>query len=129
MREVLIRVRALLAHRKLVALATGSCGLVALPLLNQPGYELGAALALLHGLVGGVFAVGVGRVEREATARNFPLSAITTTLALWLALVPPLTVSVVIALLSTRCDPFATAASSSAASPDAGGARRSAGWR
>ncbi len=114
MREVLIRVRALLGHRKLFALwaviAGGSCGLVALPLLNQPGYELAAALSLVHGLVGGIFAVGVGRVEREATDRNFPLAAITATLVLWLGLVPPLVVATLAAALSTRCDPFATAA-------------------
>ncbi len=114
MREVLIRVRGLVAPRRIVAmwllLALGPCALVALPLLDQPGYELAAALALIHGLFGLALAIAVGRVEREAPGRNFPLAAIATTVALWAALVPPLIAATATALISTRCNPFATTA-------------------
>jgi hypothetical protein len=112
MREVLIRVRGLFGHRRIAVmwllLALAPCALVKLPLLDQPGYELSAALALLHGLLGLAFAIAVGRVERESPGRNFPLAAIATTLALWAALIPPLLVAISTSLLSTRCNPFAT---------------------
>jgi hypothetical protein len=114
MREVLIRFSGLFAHRRIAVmwllLALGPCALVTLPLLDQPGYELSAALALIHGLFGLALAIAVGRVEREAPGRNFPLAAIATTLVLWAALIPPLLAAVATALLSTRCNPFSTTA-------------------
>lgn len=103
-------------------LAGGGAALVVLPLFGLPGYELSAALALGHGVFGGVAGIGAARLERRlirgvdprpASARRYD-SALASTLHAagaactvnLLALVPPLLASVAYALASTRCDPF-----------------------
>ncbi|MBS1152904.1 MAG: hypothetical protein H6Q89_4602, partial [Myxococcaceae bacterium] len=103
-------------------LAGGGAALVLLPLFGLPGYELSAALALGHGLLGGVAGIAAARLERRLirsvdprpkNARRYD-SALRSTLAAAAAacvlnlsaLVPPLVASVIYAATSTRCDPF-----------------------
>ncbi len=103
-------------------LAAGGATLVLLPLFGLPGYELSAALALGHGLLGGICGIFAARLERRlisatdprpAGAKRFDsallsaLAAATSAAVLNLfALLPPLAAAVIYALVSTRCDPF-----------------------
>jgi tetratricopeptide (TPR) repeat protein len=103
-------------------LAGGGAALVLLPLFGLPGYELSGALALGHGLLGGVAGISAARLERRLIRSTDPRpknakrfdSALISTLAAagaacvlnLTALVPPLLASVIYALVSTRCDPF-----------------------
>src|SRR5262249_7099645 len=62
MRQVLVRVSNLLSKRWIWALAVAGpavgSALVMAPLLGIPGYELGSAMALIIGLLGGAFGIG-----------------------------------------------------------------------
>lgn len=106
-----------------LALAGGGAALVTQPLLGLPGYELSAVLSLAHGLLGMAFGVACARQERRLLKGIDPRpksalrhdgaldTVVLATLAAFtlhvLALVPPFAISVVYALVSTRCDPFA----------------------
>jgi tetratricopeptide (TPR) repeat protein len=103
-----------------VALATSA--LVALPLFNLPGYELGTAAAIAVGVLGGPIGIAAALRERSLRQRGrealspFPPEA--SVASLWLAflaslilglaaLVPPALISLVVSSISTRCNPFA----------------------
>jgi tetratricopeptide (TPR) repeat protein len=115
MREVPDAVRGLLRHRGFLAawllLCAGSTLLTQLPLMNLPGYELAAALALLHGVVGGPFGIAAIRLQRRADPTPTPPllpSILATVTLLWLALVPAFITATALALATTPCSPFAT---------------------
>lgn len=113
MREVPDAVRGLLRHRGFLAawilLCAGSPLLTQLPLMNLPGYELAAALALLHGVVGGPFGIAAVRLQRRAAPESPLLPPIVATAGLlWLALVPAFITATALALATTPCSPFAT---------------------
>ncbi len=93
-----------------VALATLPCLLVVVPLAGVPGYDLSEALALVHGLLGPWLGVTFGRQERALGGRPRLVRATWAVtagfLALVAALVPPLLVSGLHALLATPCSPI-----------------------
>lgn len=104
-------------------LAGGGSALVVLPLLGVPGYELSQALAIGVGLLGGAIGVASARQERRLIQGRDPrprgalrsdsalasaFSAVSAALLLNLVGVAiPLGASIVYALRSTACDPFA----------------------
>lgn len=113
MREVLIRVMSLASRPRgalvwWVILALAGCALTALPLLGMPGYELSAALALVHGLLGFPLAVFLARRAPPTTLRSAAVTLAASTLVLWGALVPPFLLATVTTLARTPCNPFAT---------------------
>ena len=69
MAQVLIRAAAVFRRIPValtwLLLAGGGAALVLLPLFGLPGYELSAALALGHGLLGGVTGIASARLERR----------------------------------------------------------------
>lgn len=128
MRQLLSRALALL-RRPLVLLsvlllAVGGSALVFVPLFGVPGYELGQALTLGVGVLGGVIGVLAawqerrliqGRDPRPKDARRFdhPMASAGMAVgaaAFWnvLVLAPPFLVALGYSLLSTRCNPLAT---------------------
>lgn len=109
MREVLSRVRMVLGGRAFVAawalVTLLGCALTTQPLLNQPGYELGALVALLHGLTGGMLTL---LLSRRPDARPV-IDALVVSGLLWGSATLAFLVATVVALGTTPCDPFATA--------------------
>jgi tetratricopeptide (TPR) repeat protein len=126
MPQVLIRATYLL-RRPLVAitfvvLAAGGSSLVALPLFGLPGYELGLAMAVAVGILGGGVGIAAafqerrlieGRDPRPRLALRMDSPAGSAAQALGAALVinsvavfVPGAFTLASALLSTRCDPF-----------------------
>lgn len=104
-------------------LAGGGLCLFLVPLFGVPGYELSLALSVGIGLLGGGVGIAAGRQERRmlqgrdprprvAVRLDNPLRSV---LAAWgaactvnlLLLAPPLLVSIVQALVSSRCNPLA----------------------
>src|SRR5215218_4883033 len=127
MRQVLLRALALL-RRPIVLLlvlllAGGGSALVALPLFGVPGFELGLALSVGLGLLGGGLGIAAAFQERRLIQGRDPRPrgalrqdgaigsawvAVGAALGLCTAvLVPPLLTALLFALLSTACDPFA----------------------
>ena len=108
-----------------VLLALGGSGLVVLPLFGVPGLELGLALSIGVGLLGGAVGIASVRQERrlaEQAANREPLAsaplALTAPQLAWRALapallldlavlVPPFAAATLYAWVGTRCDPFA----------------------
>lgn len=88
-------------------LTLSTCALTGLPLLNLPGYELGAAVALAHGLTGGLFALAAMHLDRAASPVRTGLAV---TIVLWLSAALTFFVATLVGWLTTPCDPFATAA-------------------
>ncbi|MBZ4396967.1 hypothetical protein [Myxococcus sp. AS-1-15] len=126
MEQVLTRARALMRRPAVLAplllLAGGGSTLVLLPLFGVPGFELGLALAIAVGLLGGGTGVAAAAQERRillgqeprppgALRPDAPGTAVTRALGAALvlnvaALVPPFLTSTVFAWLRTACDPF-----------------------
>lgn len=126
MRQVLSRARTLLRRPAVLAvvalLAGGGSGLVLVPLFGAPGFELGFALAIGVGLLGGGVGIAAAHQERRilrgeqprpenAAPAGSPTGA--ASLALGTAvvlnvgvLVPPFLASTLFAAVGTRCDPF-----------------------
>ena len=102
--------------------AVGGSLLVLLPLFELPGLELGLAVAALCALFGGWTGAGAAdelrKVPRPSVPRLLPPGpGIATaravgaaTLVLWSAAAVPFVASVLRAVLTTRCDPFAQVA-------------------
>lgn len=113
MREVLNRVRRVAQQKRILAfylvLVAIGCTFPAFPLLNLPGYELAAALSLVHGLLGGVLGIALTRRELASGAPDLPRVILSTTVLLWAALIPPFVLATGLTL-ATPCDPFATTA-------------------
>ncbi len=127
MRQVLLRALALLRRPAVLLLvlllAGGGSALVALPLFGVPGFELGLALAIGVGLLGGGVGIAAAFQERRLIQGRDPRPkgalrqdgavgsawvAVAAALVLNTAvLVPPLLASGVFALVSTACSPFA----------------------
>lgn len=129
MRQVLFRATRLLRRPPLLGLvlllALGGSGLVFLPLFGVPGLELGLALSIAVGLLGGAVGIASVRQERrlaEQAANREPLAAaplpVSATQLFWQALapalllnlavlVPPFLAASLYAWVGTRCDPFA----------------------
>ena len=129
MRQVLFRARNLLRHppvRVLAgALALGGSALVFAPLFGVPGLELGLALSISVGLLGGGVGIAAVHLERRLAAQAAPREPGGATpgtpgsaFAVWRALepallinlgvlVPPFLAATLYAWLGTRCDPFA----------------------
>jgi predicted negative regulator of RcsB-dependent stress response len=76
MRQVLIRALALLRRPapllSFLALAGGGTALVFIPIFHVPGYELGQALAMGLGLLGGVVGIAAGLQESRLIAARDP---------------------------------------------------------
>jgi tetratricopeptide (TPR) repeat protein len=126
MRQVLSRARLLVRRPAVltlvVLLAGGGSLLVLAPLFGVPGFELGLALAIGVGLLGGGAGIAAAGQERRfltgaeprpegATPPAFPVSAASQALGTALVLnvgvlVPPFLAATLFALLTTRCDPF-----------------------
>ncbi|QSQ16695.1 hypothetical protein [Myxococcus landrumensis] len=126
MEQVLTRARALLRRPAVLALllllAGGGSALIFLPLFGIPGFELGLALAIAVGLLGGGTGVASALQERRILLSQEPRPAqslrperpgtavgraLGTALLLNVAaLVPPLVASTVFAWLRTECNPF-----------------------
>ena len=126
MLQVLIRsgylFRNPLAMAVMVILAVGGACLIRLPLVGLPGYELGEAMAVGVGLLGGVLGIIAGRQESRLIQGidPRPRRAIRMDGALesaWMpfaaasvlgiaALIPPFLASVLFAFSSTRCNPL-----------------------
>lgn len=127
MRQVLIRARALLGRRAVLAavlaVALGGPALVFVPLLGVPGYELGAALTLLAAALAGPF--GIASVHQERRFLAADPSALPPGLVLYPgewrltgaingaplllllgATFSPFLASLAFALWGTACDPF-----------------------
>ncbi|HEX4621462.1 MAG TPA: hypothetical protein VH208_07835, partial [Myxococcaceae bacterium] len=130
MRQVLLRAIHLLKRPSVlvaaIVVAGGGCALVALPLFGVPGFELGGAVALGLGTLGGIVGAASafqerrviqGRNPRPAGAERSDSAITSTLLALGAAVllnvalaVPPFAAAVIYALSSSRCDPFAQGA-------------------
>lgn len=126
MRQVLLRALALLRRPAVLLLvlllAGGGSALVTLPLFGVPGFELGLALSLGMGLLGGGVGIAAAFQERRLIQGRDPRPrgalrqegavgsawvAVAAALLVNLAvLVPPLLASTLFALLSTACDPL-----------------------
>jgi hypothetical protein len=126
MRQVLSRARLLVRRPAVLALVVllggGGSLLVLAPLFGVPGFELGLALSIGVGLLGGGAGIAAAHQERRfltgaevrpegATPPAFPLSAASqalgTALVLNLGVVTvPFLVATLFALLTTQCDPF-----------------------
>ncbi|MBF5044924.1 hypothetical protein FGE12_21160 [Aggregicoccus sp. 17bor-14] len=127
MRQVLLRALALLRRPAVLLLvlllAGGGSALVALPLFGVPGFELGLALSLGVGLLGGGVGIAAAFQERRLIQGRDPrpkgalredgavgsawVAACSAMVLNTAVLVPPLVTSVLFALLSTACSPFA----------------------
>src|SRR5690242_4262043 len=129
MRQVLIRATNLLRRPSgwvpAGILALGGSGLVLLPLFGVPGLELGLALSIGVGLLGG--GLGIASVHQErrllaaraaspdagappppGSSMRLAWRALAPALLVNLAvLVPPFLAATLYAWLGTRCDPFA----------------------
>ncbi len=102
-----------------MAVAGGGSALVFLPLFGVPGFELGLALALAVGLLGGGMGIaavhqarGLLAASEEEARRDGPVHEAGRTLGATLllnvgVLVPPFLVATLFALVRTSCDPFA----------------------
>ncbi|MBM7114759.1 tetratricopeptide repeat protein [Archangium primigenium] len=130
MRQVLIRARNLLRRPapglSAGLLALGGSALVFLPLFGVPGLELGLALSIGVGLLGGGLGVASVHQERrlltsqeagppppprEGASLRLAWSALAPALLVNLAvLVPPFLAATLYAWLGTQCDPFALVA-------------------
>lgn len=128
MRQVVLRALGLLRRPLtwccLLPVALGGSALVRVPLFGAPGFELSLALALGLGLLGGLVGIAAGQQEsrmiqgrdprpKDAVRFDRPTASVWTAfiaalLPLLVALLIPFAVSVAYALLSTRCDPFAS---------------------
>ena len=96
-----------------VFLALGGCALVSLPLLGVPGYELGEAMTLAVGVLGGGVGISIAFAERERRQSSAPSlgRALGLTLLLDAAVLSiPWLVAVLHSLLTSPCNPFAHAA-------------------
>jgi len=127
MRQVLLRAVFLLRRPSVLLvgllLAVGGSALVALPLFELPGYELGEALALGVGLLGGAVGAAAAFQERRILlgegprppSAQVPLTPLRATywamaaaVVLNVAFVAvPFVTATVFSALSSRCDPFA----------------------
>ncbi len=127
MLQVLIRAAYLLRRPAAIAVvaivSVGGACLVLLPLFGLPGYELGEAMAVGVGLLGGVTGIAAAgqerrliqgmdprprraiRVDGALTSVWMPFAA--SSLLNTIALIPPFIAAVAFALASTRCNPFA----------------------
>ncbi|MBU8894926.1 hypothetical protein KRR26_04895 [Corallococcus sp. M34] len=126
MRQVLLRARGLLARPAVLAivllLAGGGSALVLAPLFEVPGFELGLALSIAGGLLGGGTGIAAAFQERRVLQATGPrpagvepaTSSAVTVLRVWGAsallnvavLVPPFVCATLFARLRTACDPF-----------------------
>lgn len=127
MQQVLVRAIYLLRRPPVLfaaaVMVAGGIALVTVPLFNLPGYELALALSAGSGLLGGVIGASSAFQERRliqgrdprppgAVRRDSPIQAalLAGSAAILLNLVlllPAFLVSVIHALTSTACDPFA----------------------
>jgi len=127
MLQVLIRsgylLRNPMAMAVMVILAVGGACLIQLPLIGLPGYELGEAMAVGVGLLGGVLGIIAGRQEsrliqgidprpRRAIRMDGALESVwmpfaAASLLGVAALIPPFLAAVLFAFSSTRCNPLA----------------------
>lgn len=126
MRQVLSRARALLGRPAVLAtvllLGGGGAALVLLPLFGVPGFELGLALAIAVGLLGGGTGIAAAAQERRILTGALPRPAGVEASALpgtavgralgasavlnLGVLVPPFVCALLFARLRTACDPF-----------------------
>ncbi|XXF75957.1 hypothetical protein P2318_23250 [Myxococcaceae bacterium GXIMD 01537] len=130
MRQVLSRARTLLRRPAVLAvvalLAGGGSALVLLPLFGVPGFELGLALSLGVGLLGGEVGIAAALQERRLLRQEAPLPpglaaaatpggavarALGAALVLnGLVLLPPFLAATLFTWVRTPCDPFELAA-------------------
>ncbi|NNB88595.1 hypothetical protein HJC10_18480 [Corallococcus exiguus] len=126
MRQVLPRARALLGRPAVLAtvllLGGGGSALVLLPLFGVPGFELGLALSIAVGLLGGGTGIAAAAQERRILTGAAPMPARVEASALpgtavgralgasvvlnLGVLVPPFVCALLFARLRTACDPF-----------------------
>lgn len=126
MRQVLPRARGLLGRPAVLAtvlvLAGGGSALVLVPLFGVPGFELGLALAIAVGLLGGGTGIAAAAQERRlltgalphparAEASTLPGTAVGRALGASVVLnlgvlVPPFVCALLFARFRTACDPF-----------------------
>lgn len=126
MRQVLSRARTLLRRPAVLTtvalLAGGGSALVLVPLFGVPGFELGLALAVGVGLLGGGTGIAAALQERRilrdeaprpagASRTERPTQAVLLALGAALTLnvgvlIPPFLAATLFALVGTRCDPF-----------------------
>jgi tetratricopeptide (TPR) repeat protein len=127
MLQVLIRATYLLRRPTVIVgvliLSVGGASLVRLPLFGLPGYELGEAMAVGVGLLGGLLGIAAANQERRLIqgVDPRPRRAIRSDSAfqsVWMpfaaagllnlaALAAPFAAAVFFAVTSTRCNPFA----------------------
>ena len=130
MLQVLIRAAYLLRRPAVIVgvliLSVGGASLVKLPLFGLPGYELGEAMAVGVGLLGGLLGIAAAYQERRLIqgVDPRPRRAIRSDEAfnsVWMpfaaaallnlaALIPPFAAATFFAVTSTRCNPFAQVA-------------------
>ena len=116
MRQLLVHVRTLLSKGWIWASALGGAAvgsaLVLAPLFGIPGYELGSAMALVIGLLGGAFGIGAARHAASlppTSPSGTVFSAFAASLLLDLVvLAPPFVASLLFSWTSTRCDPLSS---------------------
>jgi hypothetical protein len=126
MRQVLPRARALLVRPAVLAtvllLGGGGAALVLLPLFGVPGFELGLALSIAVGLLGGGTGIAAAAQERRiltgaaprpagVDASALPGTAVSRALGASAllnlgVLVPPFVCALLFSRLRTACDPF-----------------------
>jgi len=93
-----------------VAGAAAGSALVLAPLFGIPGYELGSAMALVIGLLGGAFGISAAR-NTPLLPRTSPAAMVFSALAASLlldvlVLAPPFVASLLFSWTATRCDPL-----------------------